>query len=596
LSWIDLVTIAAYFALVVGAGFWFRRAASRGLDAYFLGGRRLHWLALAMSGSVSNFDITGTMWIVSIIYLLGMKSMWHHWMWGFLLGAFFLSYMGKWVRRSNVMTAAEWMTTRFGDGPAGTAARLTYAFMAVLTQASFIGYAYQGIGKFASVYIPLEKLADATTNPTLQSLFTAHEADVLAISIISLTTLYVILGGLYSVVVTDVIQTIVLTFGALFIAWLAWVKISPEQLAALPEGFTSLRVPWRLPEFAGTENEAFEFFGALVIVWVAKGLLLNAGGPGQMYDFQRFLAARNARDACKIGAAWSGFLIVRWGMAMGIALIALTGAAGVTDAEKVMPLVLRDFLPAGIRGLVLAGLLAAFMSTFSSTVNSGASFLVRDIWQVLINRNPSDRQALRASYVATIAVVLGGLAIGLCGESIHQIWNWMMMALGAGVLVPNVLRWYWWRLNGWGYACGTLTGISMSTLQLRDPSIPDWKAFPIIVGASLVASVTVSFLTAPVSRETLIAFLRTVRPFGLWHPIRSESGLSTEQLRAPSERPRTAFINVVLGMIVITTAYLFPMYLVGHWYGYALLCAALAAAGVFVMKHTWYNKLPPADG
>ncbi|UCD53400.1 MAG: hypothetical protein JSW27_12265, partial [Phycisphaerales bacterium] len=97
------MTIAVYFAFVLGAGLWFRRAASESLDAYFLGGRRLHWLALAMSGSVSNFDITGTMWIVSIIYLLGMKSMWHHWMWGFLLGAFFLAYMGKWVRRSNVM-------------------------------------------------------------------------------------------------------------------------------------------------------------------------------------------------------------------------------------------------------------------------------------------------------------------------------------------------------------------------------------------------------------------------------------------------------------------------------------------------------------
>ena len=100
-----------------------------------------------------------------------------------------------------------------------------------------------------------------------------------------------------------------------------------------------------------------------------------------MYDFQRFLAARNPRDAAKVGAAWSGFLLIRWAMAMGIALLALTGVAGITDTEKVMPLVLRDFLPVGIRGIVLAGLLAAFMSTFSSTVNSGASFIVRDIWQ-----------------------------------------------------------------------------------------------------------------------------------------------------------------------------------------------------------------------
>lgn len=595
MGWIDLVTIGAYFAFVLGAGFWFRRAASQSLDAYFLGGRRLHWLALAMSGSVSNFDITGTMWIVSIIYLLGMKSMWHHWMWGFLLGAFFLAYMGKWVRRSNVMTAAEWMKTRFGDGPPGTAARLTYAFMAVLTQASFIGYAYQGIGKFASECIPLEKLAEVTASPLLQSLFATNEKDVLATAIIGLTTLYVLVGGLYSVVVTDVIQTIVLTVGALFIAVLAWAKISPEQLAALPEGFTSLRVPWRIPEFAGTENAQFEFFGALVVVWVAKGLLLNAGGPGQMYDFQRFLAARNARDACKVGAAWSVFLVVRWGMAMGIALIALTGAAGVTDAERVMPLVLRDFLPVGIRGLVIAGLLAAFMSTFSSTVNSGASFLVRDIWQVLINRNPTHRQALRASYIATLAVVLGGLAIGFQGESIHQIWNWMMMALGAGVIVPNVLRWYWWRLNGWGYAAGTLAGLALSVLQLKWPGLADWIAFPIIIAASLAASIVVSWLTAPVSATVLTDFFRTVRPFGLWQPVRQDAGLSEAELRVACECPLTTATNVALGMVVIAAAYLLPMYLVGHWYTHALACLTLALLGIILLKHIWYNHLPPPD-
>jgi solute:Na+ symporter, SSS family len=595
LAWIDLVTIGVYFALVLGAGFWFRRAASESLDAYFLGGRRLHWVALAMSGSVSNFDITGTMWIVSIIYLLGMKSMWHHWMWGVLLGAFFLAYMGKWVRRSNVMTAAEWMKTRFGDGPAGKAARLTYAFMAVLTLASFIGYAYQGIGKFASVYVPLEKLAEMTTSPALQNLFVAHEADVLATAIIALTTLYVIVGGLYSVVVTDVIQTVVLTVGALFIAFLAWSKISPEQLAALPEGFTSLRVPWRLPEFAGTEHAQFEFFGALVIVWVAKGLLLNAGGPGQMFDFQRFLAARDARDACKIGAAWSLFLIVRWGMAMGIALIALTGVAGVTDAERVMPLVLRDFLPVGVRGLVIAGLLAAFMSTFSSTVNSGASFLVRDIWGVLINRNPTHRQAMRASYIATLAIVLGGLAIGFQGESIHQIWGWMMMALGAGVIVPNVLRWYWWRLNGWGYATGTLAGMALSVLQLLDPDLKVWVVFPIIVGTSLVVSIVVSWLTAPVSSAVLTEFFCTVRPFGLWQPVRKDCGLSESQLRSASESPILTIVNVAVAMVVITCAYLAPMYLVGHWHTHALACLALATAGIVALKYTWYNHLPPAE-
>ena len=97
------------------------------------------------------FDVTGTMWIVTLIVLFGFKSMWNHWMWGFLMGAFFMSFMGKWVRRSGVLTGAEWMVTRFGDRAGGRTARTAYALMAVVTLAAFLGYCFAGIGKFVSV-------------------------------------------------------------------------------------------------------------------------------------------------------------------------------------------------------------------------------------------------------------------------------------------------------------------------------------------------------------------------------------------------------------------------------------------------------------
>jgi Na+/proline symporter len=321
----------------------------------------MHWLALAMSGSVSTFDITGTMWIVSLLFIMGMKSLWIHWMWGWMMGAFFLAYIGKWVRRSNVMTGAEWMVTRFGVDRGGKLARSAYAFMAVITLASFIGYAFQGIGKFASVYLHL--------SPT-----------VCALLIIGITTLYVLLGGLYSVVVTDVIQTVILTIASILIAGVAFYHLSPDTLhQVLPQGWESPLPQWQLPEMAGTADSQYEWFGALVIVWVLKGIFLNAGGPAQMYDFQRFLAARDEKDAAKIGAAWSLFLIVRWGMVMAIVLLALSGIANIHDPEKVMPLVLQEYLPAGIRGIVIAGLLAAFMSTFRYSL-----LLPRHLWQPVL--------------------------------------------------------------------------------------------------------------------------------------------------------------------------------------------------------------------
>ncbi|MEK7994401.1 MAG: hypothetical protein AAB403_11415, partial [Planctomycetota bacterium] len=405
-----------------------------------------------------------------------------------------------------------------------------------------------------------------------------------------------------------------LTVASIIIAYIAWSSLTPGLMSNLPEKWTSLGVPWRIEEFSGTEHGGFELFGALVIVWVLKGLLLNAGGPAQMYDFQRFLAARDARDAAKVGAAWSVFLIVRWAMAAGIALLALTGVAGVTDSEKVMPVVLQRFLPAGLRGVVIAGLLSAFMSTFSSTVNSGASFIVRDLWQPYVRPSAGERESVRFSYLATILLVLVGIGIGSQATSIAQIWNWIMMALGAGAVVPNVLRWYWWRMNGWGYTVGTLGGVSLSLVVLFFPDAPTYYVFPLICIASLFASVAASLATKPTDGDTLVRFYKSVRPFGLWKPVAVKAGLSKQESSSAEWRGHLArgkqqgrdalatsaslaILNVVLGMFAIAGVYLFPMYLVGHWYVNAAIWFVLAVGAMFALKYTWYRFLPaPGEG
>jgi SSS family solute:Na+ symporter len=570
---LDYAFIILYLTAVLGLGFWYQKRASRNLESYFLGGNRLPWLALAMSGSVSNFDITGTMWIVSMLFILGMKSMWIHWMWGFLMGAFFLAYMGKWVRRSKVMTGAEWMTTRFGDDRGGRLARTAYALMAVLTQASFIGYDFQGIKKFVSVYLP-------------------WPATLCALLVIGVTTLYVVLGGLYSVVVTDVVQTVLLTVAGLVIAVLSFQLVSPDTLGQiLPDKWFSLLPPWRLDNAAGSASVVpYELFGALVMVWVLKGILLNAGGPAQMYDFQRFLAARSPKEAAKTGAAWSLFLIVRWAMCMGLVLLALSGIAEIRDPEMAMPVVLQKFLPVGVRGLVIAGLLSAFMSTFSSTVNSGASYIVRDFWQVYLRPRAGQKELVRAGYGATVGIVLLGILMGLQARSIHQIWNWMMMALGAGVVVPNVLRWYWWRLNGWGYAAGILAGLLGSILAVFWPEAPMYVTFPPIVAASLAASILVSLWTPAVNDRVLASFFRTVRPFGMWKRVRQACSADLSPLPL-SERPSRAILNTGLGMGAVAGLYLAPMYLVAHRFSQALLWLAVALGAIAALWRTWYKPL-----
>jgi Na+/proline symporter len=631
MSLLDYAVIALYFAIVIGIGFWYQRRASKSLQSYFLAGKSMHWLALAMSGSVATFDITGTMWIVTLLTLFGMKSMWNHWMWGFLMAAFFMSYMGKWVRRSNVMTGAEWMVTRFGDGRDGRIARLAYTVLAVVMLAGFIGYAFQGIGKFAAVYVDLGAVADSLAGaPPIVASFAhdlaQHEVEVCAVVIFAVTTLYVLLGGLYGVVATNVLQTVILTVASILIALVAYCHLTPEMLAEVAPvdqtSMTSLAPHWHLPSSADlpTEYAIYAFFGPLVMMWVIKGLLLNLGGPGQMTDFQAFLATRSARDASKLGAAWSGFLVVRWAMCMGIALLALTGLAQARDPEQVMPMVLQEYLPMGARGLVIAGLLAAFMSTFSATVNAAASYVVRDLWQPLFARQASERHLVWASYAATVGVVAVGMLIGFQADSIREVWDWIMMAVGAAFVVPNVLRWYWWRLNGWGYATGTVVGMlaalalpvslklaALWHLPLENGEALPWGpglfhylnrpyvAFPVVCSLSVVACLVGTWVTRPTDESVLIAFFRSVRPFGFWGPIRNRCGLAREAVNEPGESAVLAAVNVVLSGVVVLGAYLAPMYLVGHWHLHAAACLAVAIAAAVPLYFTWYRNLPPAE-
>ena len=158
LSTIDQVIVVLYLAAIMSIGFAMKRKAAKGMSSYFLGGRQLPWWALAMSGSSSYFDITGTMWIVSTFIALGLKGMWVHMLWGFPITAFYLAYMGKWIRRSDAMTGAEWMKTRFGPGKAGDIARLSYTLFAILTISALLGYGAIGMGKFGSIFLPFSPI------------------------------------------------------------------------------------------------------------------------------------------------------------------------------------------------------------------------------------------------------------------------------------------------------------------------------------------------------------------------------------------------------------------------------------------------------
>jgi len=589
LSVLDQIIVVAYLAGIMGIGFAMKRRAASGMTSYFLGGRRLPWWALAMSGSSSYFDITGTMWIVSTFIVLGLKGMWVHWLWGFPITAFYLAYMGKWIRRSGVLTGAEWMYTRFGAGSAGDLARLSYTLFAILTITALLGYGAIGMGKFGAVFLPF-------------SPFTC------AVLILGVTGIYVVAGGFHGIVRVEIVQTIILSAGAITFAIVGYRHFDASAFAArVAPQWMSIAPAWRPEELQGVAagGTDYSLFGALVAVWLAKGLLLCLSGPEQLYDFQRFLAARDARDASKLGALWGAIHTVRWPFAMAIAVMAIMGvgdpaidAALKADPETALPLVIGSMLPTGLVGFMLAALLSGFLATFSSTVNGGAAYLVKDVYQRYLNPHADQRTLVFASYVASTLLILAGLVISSLGTSINTAFLWIFGTLAAGILPPNVLRWYWWRLNGWGYAAGVFAGMALSLGQaLADTYLfaqptPLYVGFPLIALASTIVTIAVALWTTPTDADTLAAFYRHVQPAGAWGPVLTSVLREDPSYRRAEPFARDAF-NTVTAMIAISALYVGTLYLVLNRHGVALLCLGATLALVFVLYRTWYRHLPP---
>lgn len=589
LSLVDQIIVVLYLATIMAIGFAMKRKAAKGMSSYFLGGRQLPWWALAMSGSSSYFDITGTMWIVSTFIALGLKGMWVHMLWGFPITAFYLAYMGKWIRRSDAMTGAEWMKTRFGSGKAGDIARFSYTLFAILTICALLGYGAIGMGKFGSIFLPF--------SPT-----------TCAFLILGVTGAYVVLGGFHGIVRVEIVQTIVLSAGAIVFAIIGYTHFNSAEFAAkIPAGWGDIWPSVRPEAFQGLVSGGTDYslFGALVAVWVAKGLLLCLSGPEQLYDFQRFLAAKDERDASKLGALWGAIHTVRWCFAMAIAVMAIMGIGNVAldaqlraDPETALPLIIGSMLPVGVVGFMLAALLSGFLATFSSTVNGGAAYLVKDIYQRYINPEADNKKLVRVSYVSSALLILTGLIISIFGTSINTAFLWIFGTLAAGILPPNVLRWYWWRLNGQGYAAGVFGGMALSLGQVFfdqfvfDSPLPLYIGFPVIAIASTLLTIAVSMLTPATDSTTLKNFYRKVQPTGFWSPVKREL-LEDDPGFKKQLSFSVEFFNTIVAMIGITALYVSMLYLVLHRLeiGFGLLAVTLVT--VVILYFSWYKTLPP---
>ena len=588
---VDIGIIALYLVIVVFIGFWVSRKAGQNMDSYFLGGKTLPWYMLGIANASSMFDIAGTMWLVYILFVYGLKGCWLPWLWPTFNQIFLMVYLAVWIRRSNVLTGAEWISTRFGTGRGGELSRISVVVFALVSVIGFLTYAFQGIGKFASVFFPW----DLTPN-------------TYAIIFMSITTIYVIFGGMYSVVLTDLLQFTILGIASIFIGIIAMTKVGHHELnAVIPEGWKNIYFGWKFDlDWSGlisTVNDkiiqdGYSFFTIIIMMMLFKGALQSMAGPAPNYDMQRILATRKPKESALMSGIVSVCLFPRWLMVTGITVLALVyfspqlQAMGPDiDFEMILPYIVNNFIPTGLLGLLLAGLLAAFMSTFDATVNAGAAYIVNDIYKRYINSNASDKKYVTFSYISSIVLVIIGILFGLKATSINTVMQWLFAGLYGGYTAPNVLKWYWWRLNGNGYFWGMISGtIAAIIFPLLIPSLSALYSFPFILLISAVASIIASLLTQPEDEKLLKDFYTHVRPWGFWKPVYKMVVRDNPNFKRNKNFGRD-MINVAVGIAWQMTLVIIPVYLVIKEKMPLFVSVVILVVSSIFLKKNWYDKL-----
>lgn len=596
LTALDTIIIIAYILATIFIGVWISRKASSSLKNYFLGGNQLPWYALGLSNASGMFDISGSMLMVSWLFIYGLKSIYIPWLWPVFNQIFLMVFLSVWLRRSGAMTGAEWIKFRFGNSLGAELSHIVVVAFALLNVIGFLAYGFIGIGKFAAVFLPWQ-LAE---NPHINEIY-------YGLIITAITTFYVVKGGMFSVVFTEVLQFFMMTIACIAVGVIAMLKVSPDRLQQIvPDGWMSPGIGWNLElDWSATLQSAndrivsdgWSLFSVFVMLVLFKGILQSLAGPAPNYDMQRVLSARTPKDAAKM----SGFVNVvlvfpRYMLVTGLTVLALAffvdelNAMGDTvDFEKILPFVLKNFIPPGLLGLLIAGLLAAFMSTFAATTNAAPAYVVNDIYKRYINPKAEQRALVRMSYIVSILFVCIGTAIGLFIPSLNELVLWIVGALYGGYTASNMLKWYWWRFNGVGYFCGMLAGI-VAAIPLFFMDISPIYAFPLLFFVCMVAAVSGSLLTKPDDMETLKNFYLKTRPWGVWGEVLKACERDNPAVTANQDFRRD-MLNVVVGVVWQTSLTAAPIFfVVKNWPGFSVAIVLVAGCSVF-LKFFWLDRL-----
>ena len=583
LSLIDWLIIAAYFALSLAVGLYYARRAGRSTEEFFLSDRAMPWWLAGTSMVATTFAADTPLAVTEMVARNGVAG---NWLWWSMAASGMLTvfFFARLWRRAEVMTDVEFVELRYSGRPAAFLRAFRALYLGLPINLIIMGWVNLGMAKVLSGTLGLAK----------------WQALALCLGI---TFLYSILSGFWGVVVTDAVQFVIAMAGSIALSVFAvravgGVEALKTRLAGVtPAGasapfgddavslWSDGTAPWMLP--------VLTLAVYLCVNWWASWYPGSEPGGGG-YVAQRIFAAKDERHGLLATLwfnvahyalrPWPWILVALCSLVLYPAGTTVNPETGLPDAAFGYVRVMNDLLPAGWRGLLLASFAAAYMSTISTQMNWGSSYLVNDFYRRFVRKGESERHYVMAARAATLLTVLLSVVVTYYMNRITGGWE-LIMSLGAGTGLVYILRWYWWRVNAWSeissMAAALVVSLSLRYFAVFDSSTPQGFAQTILttVGVTTLVWLAVTFTTRPESKEILESFYRRVHPPGPgWRPVAAAAGVSERR----GEIALNLF-NWALGVALVYTA-LFGIgaFIFGRHARAAVFAAAALVCGALV--------------
>lgn len=533
LSSIDWAIVAAYLLFTLLVGIWASRSAGRSVESYFVAGRSLPWWWIGTSMAATTFAADTPLVIAGLVAEHGVAGNWLWWSWAISHVSVAVVFASLW-RRAGVLTDAELIELRYSGRSAAMLRAFKAGFFALLLNAIILGWVVRAMVKIASPFTNWEGWigTDAVASfgrfwPHSLLIGGSNEDTLTVLVLFGLVGLYSTMGGIRGVILTDLVQFALALLGGVIFAWYAVDSVGglAGLRSEIAQRYDADQVLAFIPPLDSAWLPLHVFLIYVAVQWWAQ---YYSDGSG--YLAQRLFAARNEGHAAG-GALW--FVVLNyavrtwpWVLVALVALVvypldqtdALTGGAAIvaTDREMAYPVLMAELLPSGLLGLLFVSLLAAFMSTVDTHLNWGASYLTNDFYRRFLNPKAGEAQLVRVSRLSVVGLAAMGILVASQINSIEQAWRFFV-ALGAGLGLPSMLRWFWWRANAWTEIVGLVSAVCTAVIMYTMfPKLRAEYLMLVVVGVSTCAALIATFASPPVPKRHLQQFVDRVRPVGYW--------------------------------------------------------------------------------